>query len=158
MLAFFLPLLYTIITMIKGGIVIMLLSEKFKKQIAAAELVNAYPCGVEREAAEVVYKKAKKDFEKDLFKMIKDTYKNTMLQQQIKAFYIACFNDKEGGQELKNITFGELLQALKDNENIYETSGAIDSIVRERLFILLANILGKKYSYIYGLWLHKRVD
>lgn len=29
-----------------------MLSEKFKKQIAAAELINAYPCGVEREAAE----------------------------------------------------------------------------------------------------------
>lgn len=28
-----------------------MLSEKFKKQIAAAELINAYPCGVEREAA-----------------------------------------------------------------------------------------------------------
>lgn len=83
----------------------MLLSEKFKKQIAAAELVNAYPCGVEKEAAEVVYKKAKKDFEKDLFKMIKDTYKNTMLQQQIKAFYIACFNDKEGGQAIKKPAF-----------------------------------------------------
>lgn len=133
----------------------MLLSEKFKKQIAAAELVNAYPCGVEREAAEVVYKKAKKAFEKELFRMIKDTYKNTMLQQQIKAFYIACFNDDEGGQELKAITFGELLQSLKDDSNFYETSGAIDSIVRERLFILLANILDKKYSYIYDLW-HKK--
>lgn len=133
----------------------MLLSEKFKKQIAAAELVNAYPCGVEREAAEVVYKKAKKDFEKDLLKLIKDTYKNTMLQQQIKAFYITCFNDEEGGQELKAVTFGELLQALENGNNFYETSGAIDSIVRERLFILLANILDKKYSYIYDLWLHK---
>lgn len=136
----------------------MLLSEKFKKQIAAAELINAYPCGVEREAAEVVYKKAKKDFEKELLKTLKNAYINTMLQQQIKAFYIDCFNDVEGGQELKAITFGELLQALKNNENIYETSGAIDSTVRERLFILLANILGKKYSYIYDLWLHKKND
>ena len=133
----------------------MLLSEKFKKQIAAAELVNAYPCGVEREAAEVVYKKAKKDFEKELLKTLKNTYKNTMLQQQIKAFYIACFNDKEGGQELKAITFGELLQSLENGVEFYSYSGACDSIVRERLFILLANILGKKYSYIYNLWLHK---
>lgn len=132
----------------------MLLSEKFKKQIIAAELINAYPCGVEREAAEVVYKKAKKDFEKDLFKMIKDTYKNTMLQQQIKAFYIACFNDEEGGQELKAVTFGELLQALENGVDVYSFTGACDSIVRERLFILLANILDKKYSYIYDLWLH----
>lgn len=133
----------------------MLLSENFKKQIAAAELVNAYPCGVEREAAEVVYKKAKKAFEKDLFKMIKDTYKNTMLQQQIKAFYIACFNDEEGGQELKAVTFGELLQALENGVDVYSFTGVCDSIVRERLFILLANILDKKYSYIYDLWLHK---
>ena len=132
----------------------MLLSEKFKKQIAAAELVNAYPCGVEREVAEVVYKKAKKDFEKDLLKLIKDTYKNTMLQQQIKAFYIACFNDDEGGQELKAVTFGELLQALKNGVDVYSFTGAYDSIVRERLFILLANILDKKYSYVYDLWLH----
>lgn len=132
----------------------MLLSEKFKKQIIAAELVNAYPCGIEREAAEVVYKKAKKDFEKDLLKLIKDTYKNTMLQQQIKAFYIACFNDDEGGQELKAVTFGELLQALENGVDVYSYSGACDSIVRERLFILLANILDKKYSYIYDLWLH----
>ena len=36
------------LTILKGGIVIML-SEKFKKQMAAAELINAYPCGVERE-------------------------------------------------------------------------------------------------------------
>lgn len=132
----------------------MLLSEKFKKQIAAAELINAYPCGVEREAAEVVYKKAKKDFEKELLKTLKNTYKNTM-QQPIKTFYIDCFNDVEGGQELKNITFGELLQALENGMEIYNYSGACDSIVRERLFILLANILGKKYSYIYNLWLHK---
>lgn len=132
-----------------------MLSEKFKKQIAAAELINAYPCGVEREAAEVVYKKAKKDFEKELLKTLKNTYKNTMLQQQIKAFYIDCFNDVEGGQELKAITFGELLQALENGTEIYSYSGACDSIVRERLFILLANILGKKYSYIYDLWRHK---
>lgn len=133
----------------------MLLSEKFKKQIAAAELINAYPCGVEREAAEVVYKKAKKDFEKELLKTVKNTYKNTMLQQQIKAFYIDCFNDVEGGQELKAITFGELLQALENGIEFYSYTGACDSIVRERLFILLANILGKKYSYIYDLWRRK---
>ena len=133
----------------------MLLSEKFKKQIAAAELINAYPCGVEREAAEVVYKKAKKEFEKELLKTLKNTYKNTMLQQQIKTFYIDCFNDVEGGQELKAITFGELLQALENGIEFYSYTGACDSIVRERLFILLANILGKKYSYIYNLWLHK---
>lgn len=132
-----------------------MLSEKFKKQIAAAELINAYPCGVEREAAEVVYKKAKKDFEKELLKTLKNTYKNTMLQQQIKAFYIDCFNDVEGGQELKAITFGELLQALENGVEIYSYSGACDSIVRERLFILLANILGKKYSYIYDLWRYR---
>ena len=132
-----------------------MLSEKFKKQIAAAELINAYPCGVEREAAEVVYKKAKKDFEKELLKTLKNTYKNTMLQQQLKAFYIACFNDEKGGQELKAVTFGELLQALKNGVDVYSFTGAYDSIVRERLFILLANILGKKYSYIYDLWLHK---
>ena len=133
----------------------MLLSEKFKKQIIAAELVNAYPCGVEREAAEVVYKQAKKAFEKDLLKLVKNSYKNTMLQQQIKAFYINCFDDVEGGQELKAVTFGELLQALKNGVDVYSFTGAYDSIVRERLFILLANILDKKYSYIYDLWLHK---
>ena len=133
----------------------MLLSEKFKKQIIAAELVNAYPCGVEREAAEVVYKQAKKAFEKDLLKLVKNSYKNTMLQQQIKAFYINCFDDVEGGQELKAVTFGELLQALENGVDVYSFTGARDSIVRERLFILLANILDKKYSYIYDLWLHK---
>ena len=75
-----------------------------------------------------------------------------MLQQQIKTFYIDCFNDVEGGQELKAITFGELLQALENGIEFYSYTGACDSIVRERLFILLANILGKKYSYIYDLW------
>ena len=78
-----------------------------------------------------------------------------MLQQQIKAFYIDCFNDVEGGQELKAITFGELLQTLENGIEFYSYTGACDSIVRECLFILLANILGKKYSYIYDLWRHK---
>ena len=72
----------------------------------------------------------------------------------IKEFYINTYPTDELGKELKeNITFKEVFECLDNYNNIYEFVGVCDSLVRERIFTKLSEIMEVDYNYIYDQWL-----
>ena len=73
----------------------------------------------------------------------------------IKQFYIENYPTDELGIELKDDTnFTGLLNELFTNNDIYGYIGVGDSIIRERLFEELSEILNCSYDYVYNLWLN----
>jgi hypothetical protein len=73
----------------------------------------------------------------------------------IKQFYIENYPTDELGIELKDDTnFTGLLNELFTNNDIYGYIGVGDSIIRERLFEKLSEILNCSYDYVYNLWLN----
>jgi hypothetical protein len=72
----------------------------------------------------------------------------------IKEFYLESYPTDELGIEIKeNVTFTGLLDVLHNTGDVYEYIGVWDSIVRERLFEKLSEILNTPYDYVYELWL-----
>lgn len=81
-----------------------------------------------------------------------------MENNKIKEWYIEKYQDDEVGNDLlDNVTFYDLFLALDKRQNVYkclfgnELSG--DSLVRERIFVKLAEIMNCDYNYIYNQWL-----
>jgi len=74
----------------------------------------------------------------------------------IKEFYLSEYPTDELGVELiETATFVGLLDVLHNNTtDVYDYIGVGDSIVRERVFARLAEILEMPYDYIYNLWLN----
>ena len=73
----------------------------------------------------------------------------------IKRFYLKNYPTDELGIELKDDTnFTGLLNELITNNDVYEYIGVGDSIIRERLFMELSEILKCSYDYVYNLWLN----
>jgi len=73
----------------------------------------------------------------------------------IKEFYIENYPTDELGIELKDDTnFTGLLNELFTDNDIYGYIGVGDSIIRERLFEKLSEILNCSYDYVYNLWLN----
>jgi len=73
----------------------------------------------------------------------------------IKQFYLENYPTDELGIELKDDTnFTGLLNELITNNDIYGYIGVGDSIIRERLFMELSEILKCSYDYVYDLWLN----
>ena len=72
----------------------------------------------------------------------------------IKEYYVKEYPTDELGVELKDdVTFLGLLDTLYTKGDVYEYIGVADSLVRERLFHEIAQILNKPYEYVYLLWL-----
>ncbi len=70
--------------------------------------------------------------------------------------YLKRFPNDELGTEIKsNVTFNDLFNALDSYQCPYKLIGVDDSLVRERCFILLAEIMQCDYNYIYHQWLNK---
>jgi hypothetical protein len=74
----------------------------------------------------------------------------------IKEFYLNTYPTDELGVELiETATFVGLLDVLYNNtKDVYDYIGVGDSIVRERVFERLAEILEMPYDYVYNLWLN----
>ena len=73
----------------------------------------------------------------------------------IKEFYLNNYPTDELGVELnENTNFTGLLNELVTNNDIYGYIGVGDSIIRERLFSKLSEILNCSYDYVYNLWLN----
>ena len=74
----------------------------------------------------------------------------------IKEFYLNTYPTDELGVELiETTTFVGLLDVLHNNtKDVYDYIGVGDSIVRERVFGRLAEILEMPYDYVYNLWLN----
>ena len=72
----------------------------------------------------------------------------------IKEFYLETYPTDDLGTELKdNTTFTGLLNELYNGNDVYDYIGVGDSLIRERLFAKLSNILNTSYDYIWNLWL-----
>jgi hypothetical protein len=76
------------------------------------------------------------------------------LKNGIRKYYMDTFPTDDMGKDINpKATFKGLNQALEDRvDNIYDYIGVGDSIVRERLFSKLADIMGVSYDVIYDKW------
>jgi hypothetical protein len=73
----------------------------------------------------------------------------------IKQFYLNNYPTDELGVELsENANFTGLLNELFTSNDVYGYIGVGDSIIRERLFEKLSEILNTPYDYVYKLWLN----
>lgn len=72
----------------------------------------------------------------------------------IKDWYTKEYPEDEWGQKLKgNLSFYDLFEALDNYQDIYEFAGIDDSIIRERLFEKLSEIMGCEYDEVYNQWM-----
>ena len=82
------------------------------------------------------------EFENNKFSKAKETF--------IKEWYIKEYPTDELGQNLTdNVNFYDLIKTLENCEDMYEFVGESDSIIRERLFEKLSEILECSYDEIY---------
>jgi hypothetical protein len=73
---------------------------------------------------------------------------------RVKNWYIKNYPTDDLGKEINdNLSFWSFYTYLFQGVNVYSVLGVGDSIVRERVFEKLAEILGVQYDYIYKLWL-----
>ena len=75
------------------------------------------------------------------------------LKTNIRDAYQKMYLDDELGLELNDVTFEDLFDTLDNYGSVYKLIGVYDSLVRERLFIMLAEIMIVSYDYIYEQWL-----
>lgn len=79
------------------------------------------------------------------------------MNELIKEFYAKAYPTDDMVNDMdNNITFQQVLNELiKGNGyNFYEVIGVHDSLIRERVFSRLSEIMNLEYEYIYKLWLH----
>lgn len=72
----------------------------------------------------------------------------------IRNYYVSTFPTDELGIEINpNATFEGLFRELDNYGDVYEYIGVGDSLVRERVFEKLAEIMGVTYDEVYSQWL-----
>jgi len=76
----------------------------------------------------------------------------------LKEFYLKNYRNDELGQCINDVEFIQLLHAVYTAQDVYEVIGVYDSVVRERLFSGLADILDVEYDSIYYAWLSARAE
>lgn len=77
------------------------------------------------------------------------------MNNSIKDWYLEAYPTDDMGYDLNDgVTFEDLFVALDNYKNVYEVLGASDSIIRERVFAELANLMNVDYGYIYNQWLN----
>ena len=75
-------------------------------------------------------------------------------ETNIKKWYAEKFPNDEEGEYLKDdTTFYDLFYAMDNYKCPYQFAGISDSVVRERIFEKLAEIIQVDYDYIYDQWL-----
>lgn len=77
-------------------------------------------------------------------------------ETNIKTWYTKTYPTDEVGQTLKDITFKEVYERMKNGEGrqFYDMMGGdCDTIIRERTFSQLASLYECSYDTIYYLWL-----
>lgn len=73
---------------------------------------------------------------------------------KIKDWYVKEYATDELGENInENITFEDLFNTLDNYGDVYKLLGVGDSVIRERVFEKLAEIMEVDYDYIYEQWL-----
>jgi len=74
--------------------------------------------------------------------------------EYIKNYYLNEYPTDDLGADINpKADFDGLLMVLNEGDDVYEYLGVTDSLVRERVFEKLANIMGVEYNVIYDMWL-----
>ena len=74
--------------------------------------------------------------------------------RNMKEYYLENFPTDELGIEInENATFEGLFRVLDNYEDVYEYIGVGDSVIRERVFSRLSEIMGVTYDEVYSQWL-----
>jgi len=83
-----------------------------------------------------------------------DMSAKTKINSSVKEFYMNEYPTDELGARLHDeTTFNDVLIGLAVGFDIYKVLGAGDSIIRERVFRKLAEILGRDYEFVYRMWI-----
>lgn len=73
---------------------------------------------------------------------------------KIKVWYVKEYKTDELGENINdNVTFEDLFNTLDTYGDVYKLLGVGDSVIRERVFGKLAEIMEVDYDYIYEQWL-----
>ena len=76
------------------------------------------------------------------------------MNDSVKEFYAKTYPTDDMVEDIiDSVTFQEVYDSLRLGKDIYKTIGASDSLVRERVFLELANKRQVEYGTIYDLWL-----
>lgn len=76
------------------------------------------------------------------------------LKENVKDWYTETYPTDDLGEEIRSdLTFQDVFDCLDSYENIYSCLEVYDSIVRERVFSKLAELIDSDYDYIYNQWL-----
>ena len=79
---------------------------------------------------------------------------NITEETKIKEWYVKEYPLDELGVKInKDITFNDLFVVLDTYKNVYDALNVWDSIIRERVFNKLAEIMQVDYDYVYEQWL-----
>jgi len=72
----------------------------------------------------------------------------------IKEWYMAEYPTDDMGVEIdETITFNGVIGALNERKEIYEYLGVCDSVIRERIFTKLSEVMNVQYDDVYITWL-----
>ena len=72
----------------------------------------------------------------------------------VRAWYLEVYPDDELGPSIDpGLNFEDIFRALDSYKDIYKVLKVDDSLVRERVFTELADIMQVPYSYVYEQWL-----
>ena len=82
---------------------------------------------------------------------------NKEFSASIKKWYVKAYPTDDLGPELVG-NFAGALETMAKGGDIYDYMGVGDSLVRERLFTRLSEMLGLDYDHVYELWLNQVVS
>ncbi len=75
-------------------------------------------------------------------------------QTEVRAYYIDKYPTDELGEQIRMaVTFKDVFNTLDNRACVYDLLNVHDSLVRERVFEALSEVMGCEYDYIYSQWL-----
>ena len=88
-----------------------------------------------------------------------ETSEEDELNSSVKEWYLNSFDvDNLGSEISENVTFGDVMRCLEEHNDFYECIGVGDSVIRERVFEKLAEILNVEPLTVYYQWLKDDYD
>lgn len=77
-------------------------------------------------------------------------------QTEVRAYYMDKYATDELGKQIRTgVTFKDVFYALDNRGFVYDLLNVHDSLVRERVFEALSEVMGCEYDYIYSQWLRQ---
>jgi hypothetical protein len=71
----------------------------------------------------------------------------------IRDAYMKLYSDDNLSHKLNEVTFEDIFNTLDNYGSFYKLIGVYDSLIRERIFSMLAVVMDVEYEYIYNQWL-----